>query len=134
MRKVTCAVCGKVFMTNHNTKATCSTDCSVAWQRIRKTTKRYEKVCSVCGKKFMASDPHKKTCSKKCAYTVRKEGMYHAREYRRVDMRRWHSESLDDKAKKWGFNYGKMQSEETLAMVPKIDVNAILKELGVSQC
>lgn len=134
MRTVKCAVCGKEFTTSHHIKITCSADCAVALRKIRRETKRYKKICTICGKEFVASDPKKKTCSKKCAYTVQKHGMYQVKDAEPVDMRRWHSDTLDRKAKTWGYNYGKMQSAETLAMVPKIDVNAILSELGVSQC
>lgn len=131
MRHVKCAVCGKEFDTRHATKTTCSEECSLELHRIRAKKPQYEKTCVVCGKRFMAWKKTQEACGKECGNLLAgKRRSIEKDTYRQVDMRMYHSDSLDRKAKKWGFEYGKRQSEQTLAEVGKVDVNGILRELS----
>ena len=44
-------------------------------------------------------------------------------------MNKYHSETLDRKAKEWGHRYGIEQGKTTLAMVGGVDVAGIMREL-----
>lgn len=121
-RERVCKRCGRTFNAKAPRHVYCSDYC-------RMHAKIKWETCAVCGKTFMAKKG--KTCSQECANILtvmhRKDENYSYE--KKIDMSKFHSESLDQKAKEWGPKYGEFQARETLAMVPKIDVEGFMKSL-----
>ena len=101
-----CMECGKEFEPRNQRMKYCSKRCTDAASRRRKRLS----ICPVCGKKFERSQEHKVYCS------------YGCQAIRHFPASPYHSDSLDRKCREWGIDYGKRQSEETLALVGRVIV------------
>lgn len=120
---VTCRICGTPFRSIRQNACYCSKQCRLIGNN---ETRRKVKNCVVCGKTFVKAHSTVKTCSASCSAKLR---MTHRFDSSTARMDKYHSKSLDRKAKEWGHRYGIEQGKTTLAMVGGVDVKGIMKEL-----
>ena len=118
-----CIICGKPYEPTAAHQKYCSKACRDKADYARRRTTA---TCMVCGKKFVAADELTKYCSPKCIGYASPR----LRLTDRCGTDMYHSESLDRKAKEWGYRYGEEQSKDTLEAVGKVDVIGILTALG----
>lgn len=122
----TCPTCGKKYEPKSAPQVYCSDAC-------REAMYVPERVCPICGKTFRSASA--RTCSRKCAHelSVRTKKTvyngYNQASDRKIDMRRYHSDTLDRKCKEWGSHYGEHQKKETLCIVGRVDVEGFLRGL-----
>lgn len=121
---VTCRICGTPFRSVRENACYCSKQCRMTGNN---QTRKRLKTCAICGKEFVTGHVAVQTCSADCSAKLR---MTHRYDSRAARMDRYHSETLDRKAKEWGHRYGIEQGKTTLALVGGVDVKGILKELG----
>jgi len=129
-----CSLCGKEFTKHHQNQSRCD-ECRKLSQsvidkllRSKKNLELKEKPCPICCKIFKGQ---KKTCSIKCKEKQTKLKYYAHREKITAERKNVHnSKNLKEKDFKSNLNvhnenrnYAGWQKEDTLSMVPKIDVN-----------
>ena len=115
-----CSICGTPFESNRVNAKYCSDRCR---KKGKYLSGRVMTVCECCGKRFYAWSQVARFCSPKCSGTAQYKSVTEA-----VDMRKYHSESLDRKIREWD-NYGKQQGYRTLLDVGKVDVDGIMSQL-----
>lgn len=121
MIKKKCPRCGKEFEPKVAPQIYCSDEC-------RMYNSLNDKICPICGTRFRAKKA--RTCSPTCSHILgdrTKKGTYQYPS--KKDMRRYHSDTLDKKAKEWGHRYGEYQAKETLALAGTIDVEGFMREV-----
>lgn len=122
-----CAICGAPFQSVKSNAKYCSNPCKRKAEAIAYEKNKHDKVCVVCGKTFRAKHIETRCCSGRCAKHAQAMG-----EYDRPapgTMEKYHSRTLDQKARLWGKDYGKYQANLTLLEVGGVDVEGIMNEL-----
>ena len=132
-----CKWCGKKFESKRGGKKYCSDSCRS--KHNRNTVEH--RTCCICGKDFVVNwkNSPTETCSRGCAKKLAARNQKITMQdtgFRRAELRtdkasKYHSENLDRKVKQYGYRYGQVQAQETLDMVGRVDVDAILAELNV---
>ena len=116
-----CEICGTMFRPVNVNGKCCSDECRRESNKRRprnwKEQQKQYRYCVVCGKRFESHRVDSACCSDSC-----KKKKYKAEEEGRT-VRMSHIDDVERHARATGRRYADIQRQQTLEMIPKIDVN-----------